>query len=79
VLIDLERTIAAAESSLAVMESLRDSIGLSQADWAARRSVLERAIVRPLRSYREELVPVYQNETEKTASSQATATQPSAN
>jgi hypothetical protein len=79
VLNDLERTIAAVESSLAVMDGLRDAVGLSEADWAARRSVLERALVRPLRSYREELVPVYQNEAEKTASSQATETQPSAN
>jgi hypothetical protein len=79
VLNDLERTIAAVESSLAVMDSVRESVGLREADWTARRSVLERAIVRPLRSYREELVPVYQNEAEKTASSQATETQPSAN
>jgi hypothetical protein len=41
--------------------------------------VLERALVRPLRSYRSDLVPEYQKEAEKTASSAPAEPHPSAN
>jgi hypothetical protein len=79
VLNDLERSINAVESSLSRMDRLRSTVGISETDWSARREVLERAIVRPLRSYRAELVPVYQKEAERTASSQDAEPRPIAN
>jgi Spermine/spermidine synthase domain len=79
VLNDLERSIDAVESTLATMDQLRSTVGIREADWSARRSVLERALVRPLRSYRAELIPVYQQEKEKTASSEDSEPRPSAN
>ena len=60
------------------LDSLHAAVGVNDSDWSARRSVLERALVRPLRSYPDELVPVYQSEAEKTASSES-AEPPSAN
>ena len=81
VLNDLERSIDAVETSLGVMERLRSTVGFTESDWAARRSVLERGLVRPLRSYRAELIPEYQREkeAERTASSQSAEPHPSAN
>jgi hypothetical protein len=79
VLNDLERSIDTVESSLGLMDRLRATIGVAESDWAARRSVLERALVRPLRSYRSDLVPEYQKEADKTASSESAEPHPSAN
>jgi hypothetical protein len=79
VLNDLERSIDAVESSLALMDRLRGTVGIGEADWSARRSVLERGLVRPLRSYRAELVPEYQKEADKTASAESAEPHPSAN
>jgi hypothetical protein len=79
VLNDLERSIDAVESTLTLMDRLRGAVGIAQADWSARRSVLERGLVRPLRSYRSELIPEYQKETDKTASSDTSEPHPNAN
>ncbi len=79
VLNDLERSIDAVESSLSLMDRLRATVGVAESDWAARRSVLERSLVRPLRSYRSDLVPEYRKEAEKTASSASAEPHPSAN
>jgi hypothetical protein len=79
VLNDLERSIDAVESSLSLMDRLRATVGIAESDWSARRSVLERGLVRPLRSYRSELIPEYQKESDKTASSEAIEPPPSAN
>jgi hypothetical protein len=79
VLNDLERSIDAVESSLGLMDRLRATVGVAESDWAARRSVLERGLVRPLRSYRSELIPEYQKEADKTASSESVEPHPSAN
>jgi hypothetical protein len=59
---DLDRTIGAAESTFAKMELLRTAVGVSQADWQARREVIERSLVRPLRAYQSQLVPDYLKE-----------------
>ncbi len=79
VLNDLERCIDAVESTLSLMDRLRSEVGVRESDWSARRAVVERELTRPLRSYRAELIPVYQKEAEKTASSQPTEPTPSAN
>jgi hypothetical protein len=62
VLNDLDRTIGAAESTFENMELLRTAVGVSQADWQARREVIERSLVRPLRAYQSQLVPDYLKE-----------------
>jgi hypothetical protein len=62
VLNDLDRTIGAAESTFAEMEKLRQLVGISETDWQARREVIERSLVRPLRAYQSELVPEYLKE-----------------
>src|SRR5262249_19277751 len=62
VLNDLDRTIGAAESTLSEMEKLRLLVGVSESDWRARREVIERSLIRPLRAYQSELVPDYLKE-----------------
>jgi hypothetical protein len=80
VLNDLERSIDAVEAALSLMDRLRSTVGVAQVDWSARRSVLERGLVRPLRSFRSDLIPEYQKEAEKTASAQsAEASEPHPN
>ena len=75
VLNDLDRTIGAAESTFAEMEKLRQLVGISETDWQARREVIERALIRPLRAYQSELVPDYLKEIQppQTAGKQPTA------
>lgn len=62
VLNDLDRTIGAAEQTFSEMEKLRLLVGVSESDWFARREVLERSLVRPLRAYQSGLVPDYLKE-----------------
>jgi hypothetical protein len=79
---DLEKTISAAESAFAEMERLRVVVGVSETDWRARREVLERSLVRPLRSYQSGLVPAYLKETERPATAEnrpAVSAKPNAN
>jgi hypothetical protein len=64
---DSERSISAAESTLSEMERLRSVVGVSESDWQARREVIERSLVRPLRSYQSDLVPDYLKETQRPA------------
>ena len=74
---DLERSVGAVDSAFSEMEKIRADVGVAAADWQARRDVLERSLIRPLRSYRTELVPYYMKETERTTSSDAaTSNQP---
>ena len=44
------------------MDTLRADAGVSAADWQARREVLERLLVRPLRTYQSQLLPEYLKE-----------------
>jgi spermidine synthase len=79
---DLDRTIAAAESAFSQMEKLRLLVGVSETDWQARREVIERSLIRPLRAYQSELVPDYLKEIQpaQTAAKQSAAsTKQSAN
>ncbi len=59
VLNDVDKSIYAAEAAFDAMEKLCPQTGFAPADWHARRDVLERLLVRPLRSYRTELVRTY--------------------
>lgn len=56
-LVDIEKSIAALDQAFDVMPSLCEARGLSAWDWTARKDVLERLLVRPLRSYRTQLLP----------------------
>jgi spermidine synthase len=67
---DLERSISVAESTFSEMEKLREVVGVSESDWRARREVLERSLVRPLRSYQSELLPDYLKETQRPATAE---------
>jgi hypothetical protein len=49
---DAEESLAAAERTLATMRDLARGLPLSQAEWSARITLLERQFVRPLRAYR---------------------------
>jgi hypothetical protein len=44
------------------------SVGISESEWTARRDVLEQPLVRPLRSYCNELLPAYLSEMKRTNS-----------
>ena len=59
ILNDVDRTIAAADSTFAEMEKIRPGVGISEKEWLARREVIERTLIRPLRAYQSELVPDY--------------------
>ena len=57
VLNDLEKSIGAAQGAFTTMDTLRAEAGVSAADWQARREVLERLLVRPLRTYQSNRCP----------------------
>jgi hypothetical protein len=67
---DSEKSISAAETTLSEMETLRATVGVSEIDWRARREVIERSLVRPLRSYQSDLVPDYLKETQRPATAE---------
>ncbi|MFO0918453.1 MAG: hypothetical protein U0872_09080 [Planctomycetaceae bacterium] len=54
---DVDRSIVAIEKSLEEMDRLRPESGVSLADWTLRKAVIERALLRPLRGCRAELLP----------------------
>ena len=56
-LVDIEKSIAAVDQACDVMPELCAARGLSDADWTSRKDVLEKLLVRPLRSYRTLLLP----------------------
>ena len=53
-LVDAEHSLIASERALDLMDQLHTDAGMSDADWASRRDVLERTLVRPLRVFRQE-------------------------
>jgi hypothetical protein len=67
---DSEKSISAAETTLSEMERLRATVGVTEIDWRARREVIERSLVRPLRSYQSDLVPDYLKETQPPATAE---------
>ena len=52
---DVEQSLAAAKTAMARMDELAADVGVSEADWQARREVLETYLIRPLRTFRSEL------------------------
>ncbi len=48
------------DAMLGEMDELASDVGVASVEWSIRREVLERLLVRPLRGYRAELIPVHQ-------------------
>lgn len=65
---DIERSIAAAETSFATLDMLAAEGIVPAAEWSARKQYLERRLVRPLRTYRGQVLQQYvKNERTKEA------------
>lgn len=69
---EIERSQLAVERALEVMEPLSIDAGYTAADWANRKEVVERLLLRPFRAYREELT-VRVRESEARAKAKAEA------
>ncbi|HVJ66977.1 MAG TPA: hypothetical protein VM510_03275 [Caulifigura sp.] len=69
---DAHRTLELASALLEHMDSLHTSAGVSDEDWQTRRLVIEKHLIRPVRSWRIE-------QSAKLALQSATETQPAAN
>ncbi|MBI3866574.1 MAG: hypothetical protein HY290_32230 [Planctomycetia bacterium] len=69
---DCDRTVLAAEQAFHALESLAAAAGVPQSQWAARRSVLEKTLIAPVRAYQRELLPLLDRSgTEREAPSEA--------
>ena len=55
VLEDVDQSLIAVEKGVAALDELASAAGVSQTDWQNRRQVIERLMLRPLRSYRAEV------------------------
>jgi hypothetical protein len=62
---DIDTTVLAAEQTFQVLDRLTAEAGLPPELWTARRSVLERTLIRPVRSYQQELLPQMHRKAEK--------------
>lgn len=56
---DIERSVAATEAALAALDQLASDECVSKSEWEARRQYLERRLVRPLRTYRSQVLQHY--------------------
>ena len=54
-LTDVDRSVVAVEKAVTAMNELASSANLSPSDWATRKQVIDRILLRPLRSYRTDL------------------------
>jgi hypothetical protein len=55
ILDDVDQCVVAVEKGVAVLDSLAVSAGIPQTEWQTRRNVIDRLVLRPLRSYRSEV------------------------
>jgi hypothetical protein len=62
---EIDTTILAVEQTFQVLENLTTEAGLPQDLWTARRSVLERTLIGPVRSYQQNLLPQMNRKGEK--------------
>ncbi len=71
---EIERSQLAVERALEAMEPLATAAGYTPTDWANRQDVVERLLLRPFRTYREDLsVRVRESEARAKAKEQAAA------
>ena len=54
-LTDVDKSVIAAENAMSAMENLVPAVSLPTEDWSARKQVVDKILLRPLRAYREEL------------------------
>ncbi len=72
---DIERSIAAMEASFTTIDGLVSEEAVPSTNWTARRQFLERRLVRPLRTYRGEVLKHYvKNERTKDAAANLSET-----
>ena len=62
---DIDTTVLAAEQTFDVMESLTKEADLPVELWAARKSALDRTLIRPVKSYRSDMLPHLHRKTGK--------------
>jgi len=62
VLNDIEKSLAATDRAFTTLDELHAARGLTPEHWQTRQLALEKALVRPLRSYRTTLLPHHQRE-----------------
>ena len=55
VLDDVDQSLIAIETGVESMDALAASAGVSASEWRTRKDVIERLMIRPLRSYRNEV------------------------
>lgn len=60
---DVEKSLAAAKAAMSCMDGLASEVGVADADWQARRDVLQTYLIRPLRTYRSSLTERKPSET----------------
>ena len=56
---DIEQSISAVEAALESMAEIREKAELSERDWQARSAIIEKYLLRPLRTLRGKILPQY--------------------
>jgi hypothetical protein len=62
---DIDATVLAAEETFLAMETLTEEAGFPPENWAARQSALEKSLIRPVKAYRSDLLPLLQRKEAK--------------
>jgi hypothetical protein len=52
---EIERSLVSVERAVQTLEPLAATVGYTPDEWAARETVLDRLLIRPFRTYRDEL------------------------
>ena len=63
---DIDRSIVLVQSMVDAMEELAPSTAIAPEEWRIRKEVIDRVLLRPLRGYRVDLFPQYQENKAKT-------------
>jgi hypothetical protein len=63
---DVNKSVSAVERSFEAMDKLSAELKLSGTDWPSRRDFLEKTLVHPLRSYRQQLEALHLKQKQRT-------------